>query len=110
MILAQATEGAGLAATVTALGGVIVSITTVYLNSRKQGKDTKEAEARQVIRAEELQEEVERLRSELEQLRRQLQNAEEARIERDRLMDMMQIYGGRRLRKQLLRHDLGGRK
>jgi hypothetical protein len=89
------------------MGGVIVSITTVYLNSRKQGNATKEAEARSVERAAELQVEVERLRDEVARLSSQLQNAEQARIERDRLMDMMQAYGGRRLRKRLVEIDLG---
>jgi cell shape-determining protein MreC len=106
VIVAQATETAGAAAIVTAVSGVIVSLGSVWANSRKQGTATREAEDRSIVRAEELQAEVERLRSELEQLRRQLQNAEEARIERDRLMDLCQAYGGRRLRQRLIDVDL----
>lgn len=95
MILAQGTETAGAAAVLTAAGGVIVSLTTVWLNSRKQGAATGD-----------LQSEVERLREEVERLSRQLRNAEEARIERDRLMDLCQAYGGRRLRRRLIDVDL----
>lgn len=100
--LADDTSSAGPAAIVTAFGGAAVSLITVYLNSRRQGNALAETEAS-------LQTEVERLKGEVALLTRRLVHAEEARIDRDRLMEMMQAYGGRRLRRRLLEHDLGGR-
>jgi hypothetical protein len=99
VIVAQATETAGAAAIVTALGGVAVSLTTVWMNSRKQGAARAESEAR-------LSAEVEILRGEVARLRRELEQAAAARIERDRLMDLCQAYGGRRLRQRLIDVDL----
>ena len=102
----QGVDTAGPAAIVTAASGVAVSLATIYYNSRRQGQATKEAEERSILRAAELEAEVNRLRSEVERLSRQLAQAEAARIDRDRLMELMQAYGGRRLRRRLLDIDL----
>lgn len=101
-VIADAADNAGPAAIVTAVSGVVVSLGTVYLNSKKQHEALADTETA-------LQAEVERLRGEVALLTKRLVSAEEAKIERDRLMEMMQLYGGRRLRRRLLQHDLGGR-
>jgi phosphoenolpyruvate-protein kinase (PTS system EI component) len=81
---------AGTAAIVTAIGGVAVSLSTVYLNSRKQS-----------VSHHELENEVSKLREEVSQLRQQLHDAEQARLERDQLNELILVYGGRRLKKRL---------
>jgi hypothetical protein len=99
MLLADDAAVAGPAAIVTACGGVAVSLATVWLNSRRQAGQLAETEAG-------LQAEVERLRGEVALLTKRLVHAEEARVERDRLMELCNLYGGRKLRKRLLDIDL----
>ena len=95
LLIAQAENTAGGTAIVTAIGGVVVSLSTVYLNSRKQAGAHQDLEG-----------EVTKLREEVSQLRQQLSDAEQARSERDQLNELILMYGGWRLKKRLaFRHE-----
>ena len=104
-MLAQV-DNAGPAAVLSSVAGVVVSLTAVWLNSREQRRSTKNVEDESVSRALELEAEVDRLRGEVALLTKRLVSAEDAKVDRDRLMELVQAYGGRRIRRRLLDIDL----